>query len=72
MPTKVKETVETPPKLKRQKAVAPKKIETPKKAPAKKPSPLANWQSHLKSYRESNPEVSLKVAMQEAKKTYHK
>ena len=34
------------------------------------PPALAKWTNHLKSYRMAHPNVSLKVAMQEAKKTY--
>jgi len=65
MPKKIQtpkeETPMEPPKLKKQKAVAPK--------PA---SGLSAWRNHLKTYKDTHPDVSLKQAMQEAKKTYKK
>jgi hypothetical protein len=41
------------------------------KKQAKKPaSGLEKWRQHLKSYRDENPDVSLKNAMINAKATY--
>ncbi len=36
------------------------------------PEALKKWQSHLKKVREANPQLSLKDAMREAKKSYIK
>ncbi len=33
---------------------------------------LKEWRKHLKEVQEDNPELSLKEAMKEAKKTYKK
>lgn len=36
------------------------------------PDALKKWNAHLSAYRKANPNVSMKEAMKQAKKTYKK
>jgi hypothetical protein len=36
------------------------------------PDALKKWQAHLSAFRKANPNMSMKDAMKEAKKTYKK
>lgn len=50
----------------------PKVVKAPKQKTEKKIDGLAAWRKHVSEHRESNPQQSLKEALQEAKMTYRK
>lgn len=69
-PKPKKEVVAKPKQVPKKEVIAkPKKV--PKKTVAKPVSGgLSAWRSHLLAYKNEHPDVSLKVAMTECKKTY--
>lgn len=39
---------------------------------SKKVDPLSGWREHVRKFREKNPEMSFKMALQKAKASYKK